>query len=47
MAEYRVAVSSRAERDADNIYAWIAGRSPDGASKWYATFAQKHIGRSR
>lgn len=38
MVEYRVAVSSRAERDADNIYAWIAGRSPDGASKWYSAF---------
>jgi plasmid stabilization system protein ParE len=38
MAEYRVAVSSRAERDADNIYAWIAGRSPEGASKWYSAF---------
>lgn len=36
MAEYRVAVSSRAERDADKIYAWIASRSPDGASKWYS-----------
>ena len=38
MAEYRVAISSRAERDADDIYAWIASRSPDGASKWYSAF---------
>jgi plasmid stabilization system protein ParE len=38
MAEYRVAVTNRAERDTDEIYVWIARRSPDGASKWYAAF---------
>lgn len=38
MANYRVVVTSRAERDADGIYAWLARRSPDGATKWYAAF---------
>jgi plasmid stabilization system protein ParE len=31
MAEYRVVVTRRAERDADDIYTWIARRSSDGA----------------
>ncbi|HET6882130.1 MAG TPA: type II toxin-antitoxin system RelE/ParE family toxin [Pirellulales bacterium] len=38
MAEYHVAVSSRAEQDADDIYVWIARRSPDGARRWYSAF---------
>lgn len=38
MAKYRVAVTRRAERDADDIYVWIARRSPDGASKWHSAF---------
>jgi plasmid stabilization system protein ParE len=38
MDDYRLVVTSRAERDADDIYAWIARHSPDGATKWYAAF---------
>jgi plasmid stabilization system protein ParE len=38
MSDHRVVLTGRAERDADDIYAWIARRSPDGAAKWYAAF---------
>lgn len=38
MADYRVVVTDRAERDADAIYTWLARRSPDGAGKWYTAF---------
>lgn len=40
MADCHVIITARAERDADQIYAWIARRSADGASKWYAAFCK-------
>jgi hypothetical protein len=38
MPDYRVVVTSRAERDADGIYGWLARRSADGAKNWYTAF---------
>lgn len=38
MADHRVVVTRRAERDADGIYDWLARRSREGARKWYAAF---------
>ncbi len=34
----QVRVSRRAERDADAIFDWLAGRSPDGAIRWYEAY---------
>ncbi len=34
----RVRVSSRAERDADTIFDWLAERSLDGAAHWYERY---------
>jgi plasmid stabilization system protein ParE len=31
---FRIEVTSRAERDIDEIVSWIAQRSPQGASSW-------------
>jgi plasmid stabilization system protein ParE len=31
---YRVELTARAERDVDNILAWIADKSPQGAGTW-------------
>ena len=35
---FAVHIASRAWSDADAIFAWIAARSPAGASRWYAAF---------
>src|SRR5438093_11195915 len=35
---YRVEVSEAAEQDADGIYVWLYGRSPDGAQRWWEAF---------
>lgn len=35
MKTYRLAVSRRADRDADAIYDWIAERSTEGAVHWF------------
>lgn len=35
---YRVEVSEPAEQDADEIYAWLDERSPDGAWRWWKAF---------
>lgn len=34
----KVRVSTRAERDVDAIYDWLADRSPEGALRWYQTY---------
>jgi plasmid stabilization system protein ParE len=35
---YRVRILPRAERDAQQIFNWIAERSPDGAVRWWDAF---------
>jgi plasmid stabilization system protein ParE len=35
---YRVQILARARQDFDDIVAWIASRSPDGAARWVASF---------
>jgi len=34
----QVRVSRRAERDADEVFEWLAERSPDGAARWYSAY---------
>jgi plasmid stabilization system protein ParE len=34
----RLRVSQQAERDADDIYLWLAARSPAGALRWYEKY---------
>jgi len=35
MKAYRLAISRRADSDADEIYEWLAHRSLAGATRWY------------
>ena len=35
---YTVRILRRAQADADQIYEWIAERSPAGAVRWYSAF---------
>jgi len=35
---FRVSILRRAERDAQQIFHWIAERSPDGAVRWWNAF---------
>ena len=37
---YRVVILARARQDVDEIYDWIAKRSPDGAQRWLNGFEQ-------
>jgi plasmid stabilization system protein ParE len=38
--KYQVRVLARANRDLDRIYAWLAKRSPSGATAWYEAALQ-------
>jgi len=38
MADFHVQIHKLASRDLDQIAAWIAGRSVDGAQRWMAAF---------
>jgi plasmid stabilization system protein ParE len=38
--KYRVRVLARANRDIDRIFAWLAKRSPGGATAWYEAALQ-------
>jgi len=35
---HRVEITEPAKRDADAIYDWLYGRSPDGALRWWQVF---------
>jgi toxin ParE1/3/4 len=37
---YRVVILARARQDVEQIYDWIAQRSPDGAQRWLDRFGQ-------
>ena len=37
---YRVVVTAEADRNVDEIYGWIAERSPQGAAHWFAAFLE-------
>jgi plasmid stabilization system protein ParE len=37
---FTVSILRRAQSDVDEIYEWIARRSPAGAVRWYAAFCQ-------
>lgn len=38
--KYRINVLRRAWSDADEIYEWLAKRSPAGANRWYAAILE-------
>jgi plasmid stabilization system protein ParE len=38
MTAYAVSLLRRAQADLDNIFDWIAERSPKGATQWYSAF---------
>src|SRR3954452_24515439 len=35
---YRVQPTAQAEADINRIFAWLSGRSPEGARRWYESF---------
>jgi plasmid stabilization system protein ParE len=37
---YRVQPTAQAEADIDRIFAWLSGRSPEGARRWYESFCE-------
>jgi plasmid stabilization system protein ParE len=37
---YTVVILARARRDVQQIYDWIAERSPEGAERWFASFEE-------